>query len=197
MDEVALDIACPICREEGQVKMRTHVDEIPYFGEHTQVTVLCGDCGWRQTDFIPAEGKKPSACELELGDEACMSVRVIRSSSCTVQIPELDLEVSPGNDSTGYVSNVEGVLERFIGIINMLKKQKVVDGEYADVLLLDHMVTVLASARSGSPIEPLTLRLLDPRGHSMILCAETKDWHLSAEEVASLPMGPDIPTITA
>ena len=63
MDEVAIDIACPICHKEGQVKMRTHIDEIPYFGEHTQVTVLCRDCGWRQTDFIPAEGKKPSACE--------------------------------------------------------------------------------------------------------------------------------------
>ena len=57
MREVAIDIACPICSEQGQVKMRTHIDEIPYFGEHTQVTILCDDCGWRQTDFIPAEGK--------------------------------------------------------------------------------------------------------------------------------------------
>jgi len=197
MDEVAIDIACPICREEGQVKMRTHIDEIPYFGEHTQVTILCRDCGWRQTDFIPAEGKKPSACELQLSDVACMSVRVIRSSSCTVQIPELDLEVSPGNDSTGYVSNVEGVLHRFLGIINMVKRQKIDDDEHEDVALLDHMIAVLASTRSGEPIEALTLRLLDPRGHSMILCEEAKDWHLSEEEVASLPMGPDIPTITA
>jgi zinc finger protein len=177
--------------------MRTHIDEIPYFGEHTQVTVLCGDCGWRQTDFIPAEGKKPSACELQLGDAASMSVRVIRSSSCTVQIPELDLEVSPGNDSTGYVSNVEGVLERFLGIINMVKRQKVDDEEHEDVAVLDHMIAALTSARHGEPIEELTLRLLDPRGHSMILCEEAKDWQLSEEEVASLPMGPDIPTITA
>ena len=196
MDEVVIDIACPICREEGQVKMRTHIDEIPYFGEHTQVTVLCRDCGWRQTDFIPADGKKPSACELQLSDVTCMSVRVIRSSSCTVQIPELDLEVSPGNDSTGYVSNVEGVLQRFLGIINMVKRQKIDDDEHEDVALLDHMIAVLASARSGDPIETLTLRLLDPRGHSMILCEEARDWHLSEEEVASLPMGPDIPAIT-
>ena len=126
-----------------------------------------------------------------------MSVRVIRSSSCTVQIPELDLEVSPGNDSTGYVSNVEGVLERFLGIINMVKKQKVVDEEHEDIVLLDHLIEALTSARSGEPIEELTLRLLDPRGHSMILCDEAKDWDLSEEEVASLPMGPDIPAITA
>lgn len=197
MDEVTIDIACPICRKEGQVKMRTHIDDIPYFGEHTQVTVLCDDCGWRQTDFIPAEGKKASACELKLDNVSSMSARVIRSSSCTVQIPELDLEVSPGNDSTGYVSNVEGVLERFLGIINMVKRQKVDDDEQGDVELLDHMIAVLDSARTGEPIEEVTLRLLDPRGHSMILSEDTKDWELTEEEVDSLPMGPDIPTITA
>ena len=61
MKEIPVDIPCPICKVEGQVAMMTHVDEIPYFGEHTQVTVLCNACGWRQTDFIPAEGKKPGA----------------------------------------------------------------------------------------------------------------------------------------
>ena len=59
MDEIPIDIACPICHVEGQVRMLTHIDDIPYFGEHTQVTVLCHSCGWRQSDFIPAEGKKP------------------------------------------------------------------------------------------------------------------------------------------
>ena len=41
MDVVPVDIPCPVCNVEGQVGMMTHVDEIPYFGEHTQVTVLC------------------------------------------------------------------------------------------------------------------------------------------------------------
>jgi hypothetical protein len=31
----------------------------------------------------------------------------------------------------------------------------------------------------------------------MILSEDTKDWQLTEEEVDSLPMGPDIPTITA
>ena len=46
--------------------MIAHVDEIPYFGEHTQVTILCHDCGWRQTDFIPAEGKKAGGWSMVL-----------------------------------------------------------------------------------------------------------------------------------
>ena len=51
MEEVPVELPCPICKVEGQVAMMTHIDEIPYFGEHTQVTVLCHACGWRQTDF--------------------------------------------------------------------------------------------------------------------------------------------------
>ena len=108
MDEQDIDIPCPICSVSGTVKMIAHVDEIPYFGEHTQVTVQCYECGWRQTDFIPAEGKKPGGCSLFVNSSQRLSARVVRSSSCTVRIPELDLQVNPGGNSTGYVSNVEG-----------------------------------------------------------------------------------------
>ena len=107
MDEVVLEIPCPMCSEEGKVRMMTHIDEIPYFGEHTQITVLCHSCGWRQTDFIPADGKKPGMSRLKISKPEHISSRVVRSSSCTVRIPELDLEVNPGTASTGYVSNIE------------------------------------------------------------------------------------------
>ena len=62
---VGEDCDARICRHSlpnlsiaGEVYMIAHIDEIPYFGEHTQVTVMCHSCGWKQTDFIPAEGKK-------------------------------------------------------------------------------------------------------------------------------------------
>ena len=45
MDEVVVEISCPMCAADGSVRMMTHIDEIPYFGEHTQVTVLCKSCG--------------------------------------------------------------------------------------------------------------------------------------------------------
>ena len=64
MSEQDIELPCPICGVEGMLKMSTHIDEIPYFGEHTQITILCDACGWRQTDFIPAEGKKPSGWSL-------------------------------------------------------------------------------------------------------------------------------------
>jgi zinc finger protein len=120
MEEQPVDIPCPICKKEGDLKMVAHVSEIPYFGEHTQVTVLCHACGWRQTDFIPAEGKKAGGWSLVIKDVEQLKSRVVRSSSCTVKLLELDLQVNPGSSATGYVSNVEGVLNRFLEVVNMV-----------------------------------------------------------------------------
>jgi zinc finger protein len=151
--------------------MIAHVDEIPYFGEHTQVTILCHDCGWRQTDFIPAEGKKAGGWSMVIDDEEKMRARVIRSSSCTVSIPELDLEVKPGSNATGYVSNVEGVLYRFQEIINMVERdlsQQFLNAEGEErEALMDQLGTLqnmtLRLANLGAPdAENITLVLLAP-----------------------------------
>ena len=143
MDEVVVEISCPMCSSDGSVRMMTHVDEIPYFGEHTQVTVLCKSCGWRQTDFIPAEGKKPGLSRLIISKPEHIRSRVVRSSSCTVRIPELDLEVNPGTASTGYVSNVEGVIDRFMDVIIMVTRQAYTDDyEMHEIKRLQEMHTL-------------------------------------------------------
>ena len=83
MEEQVIEMPCPMCHSEDDLRMIAHVDEIPYFGEHTQVTVLCHSCGWRQTDFIPAEGRKPGGWIFAIESEEDLNARVIRSSSCT------------------------------------------------------------------------------------------------------------------
>ena len=60
--------------------MIAHSSEIPYFGEHTQLTVLCGSCGWKHTDFIPAEGNKSGGWSLEVRTPEHLRARVVRSS---------------------------------------------------------------------------------------------------------------------
>lgn len=197
MQEQPVNIPCPICSEEGKLRMVANVDEIPYFGEHTQVTVLCHGCGWRQTDFIPAEGKKAGASSLVVNDSDKLRSRVVRSSSCTVRIPELDLEVIPGTNSTGYVSNIEGVLNRFVDIINMVRRDverdiamdSSVSEQNANArATLDQLLTSIAQAGEQSVF---TVEFLDPHGHSMILDPDAVERELTDEELAELPIGPD------
>ena len=204
MQESPVDIPCPICQQKGEVYMIAHIDEIPYFGEHTQVTVMCHSCGWKQTDFIPAEGQKAGCWSLLLDNPNQLKSRVVRSSSCTIRIPELDLQVNPGSNATGYVSNVEGVLNRFVEIINMvlrdlqndvsskLTEDRGIDlsQTVAEISQLEEIITQLTTI-DGENSNPFTLELLDPHGHSMIMDDGAIERELTPEEIASLPTGPD------
>ena len=209
MQTQKVDIPCPICSIEGEVKMMAHVDEIPYFGEHTQVTVLCNACGWRQTDFIPAEGKKSGAWKLIIDSPQKLLARVVRSSSCTVRVEELDLVVNPGGNSTGYVSNVEGVMIRFVDVINMVLRdvqnealQHATEGideglekTMEAIDKLENMLKILESLKEEGS-QPVTLELLDPNGHSMIIHEDSIERELSDDELAELPVGPDPPVLS-
>lgn len=204
MQESPVDIPCPICQIQGEVYMIAHIDEIPYFGEHTQVTVMCHSCGWKQTDFIPAEGKKAGCWSLVLTDKNHLKSRVVRSSSCTVRVPELDLQVNPGSSSTGYVSNVEGVVNRFLEVINMVLSDlqndvsiKLVEQQSADltqtmteITQLEELIHVLTNI-GAEDAQPITLELLDPHGHSMIIDDSATERELTDEEIEILPTGPD------
>ena len=194
MEQVPISLPCPVCKEEGEVNMMTHIDEIPYFGEHTQVTIMCNSCGWRQSDFIPAEGKKPGGCSLIINKPEHIRSRVVRSSSCTVRIKELDLEVKPGSSSTGYVSNVEGVIDRFMDVIVMVTRQAYVeDSDMSDIKTLERMHTTLLELKEDPIPTPVTLEFLDPNGHSQILHEDAIMRELLPNELDDLPVGPESP----
>ena len=194
MEQVPISLPCPVCKEEGEVNMMTHIDEIPYFGEHTQVTIMCNACGWRQSDFIPAEGKKPGGCSLIINKPEHIRSRVVRSSSCTVRIKELDLEVKPGSSSTGYVSNVEGVIDRFMDVIVMVTRQAYVeDSDMSDIKTLERMHTTLLELKEDPIPNPVTLEFLDPNGHSQILHEDAVMRELLPNELDDLPVGPESP----
>ena len=190
---------CPACGTPDALTMLSLTEEIPYFGEHTQVTLSCAECGWRQTDFIPAQEREPCAWSLEVNEPSMLAVRVVRGSSGTVRIPELGLEASPGNHSTGYVSNIEGVLQRFIDIIEMLLRQAARDISTDDPdrdsaergqPKLQELLDTLCAVRAGESTQPLTVELLDPHGHSAILDDTAHSRPLTDDERDALEVGP-------
>ncbi len=191
--ESTLEYPCPICNSEQGLTLSVHTSEIAYFGEHTEMTIICNQCGWRNTDFIPAEGKKPSAWSLIIDKSDLMTTRVVRSSSCTVRIVELGLEVEPGDNASGYISNVEGVLNRFADAIAMIQRSAIRDEEEGleKVESCQDLIDRIARIKDGR--ESVELLLLDPNGHSQILHKSAISTELSEEEIASLAIGPQIP----
>ena len=191
--ESSLEYPCPICNSQNGLILNVHTSEIPYFGEHTEMTIICNECGWRHTDFIPSEGKKPSVWSLFIDNSELMTTRVVRSSSCTVRIVELGLEVEPGDNATGYISNVEGVLNRFSDAISMIQRGAIRDGEEGKekVESCQELIDRISRVKNGQ--ETVELLLLDPNGHSQILHESATSTELSEEEIEALAAGPQIP----
>ena len=147
------------------------------------MTLICNDCGWRHTDFIPSEGKKPSVCSLVIDSSELMTTRVVRSSSCTVRIVELGLEVEPGDNATGYISNVEGVLGRFSDAISVILRSAMQDGDEREeqVKACQELIERIGRVKKGE--ESVKLLLLDPNGHSQILHESATSSELSEEVI--------------
>ena len=189
--ESKVEQPCPICFSDEGLTMIAHTSEIPYFGEHTQLTILCPSCGWKHTDFIPAEGKKPGAFSLDIEGIEMLSARIIRSSSCTIKIEELGLEVEPGGATTGYVSNIEGVLNRFQGAVEMMYRQAKTSNEKETIRKCEALLEKINLVKDGNLMVEITL--LDPMGHSQILHENAVSRELTERELEELEVGPSIP----
>lgn len=186
--ESTIDVSCIICGFDEGLSMLAHTEEIAYFGEHTQVTLSCPGCGWRQTDFIPAEARDGSCQTYRIDSVEDLQVRVIRGSACTVRLIELDLEVRPGSHSTGYVSNIEGVLNRFQDVIDMVGRQAAIEENQDAMSELTSLTEAMGEIREGQ--RAVTLEFLDPHGHSMILTENVDSRSLTEAEIEDLPLGP-------
>jgi|TARA_B110000438_G_scaffold138213_1_gene133542 zinc finger protein len=193
--ESTVEQPCPICFSDKGLTMIAHTSEIPYFGEHTQLTILCPSCGWRHTDFIPAEGKKPGAWSLDIDNANMLTVRIIRSSSCTVKIEDLGLEVEPGGATTGYVSNIEGVLNRFEDAIQLMYRQSKSSNEIDIIEKCEKLMEKIRFVKNGDLCVNITL--LDPMGHSQILHEKAIPRELTEKELEELEVGPLIPVFSS
>ena len=184
-----VDAPCPQCLKDNSLTMLAMSSEIPYFGEHTQITVICESCGWKHTDFIPSDGEKPGYSSLVVDNSEKCSARVVRSSSGTIRIPELELEVSPGGSSSGFVSNVEGVIKRFEDAVGSILRGNADDEKILEASL--ELLERLSNMKSGS--SHLLIELLDPRGRSQIIHNDAIIRDLKENEIQSLDIGPEVP----
>jgi zinc finger protein len=113
-------VTCANCGKES-LEVREVYSEIPRFGRMAIVSMLCQACGYRVNDSISLECKGPKKIEFRVTRPQDLSARVIRSNSSFIAIPELGLELKPGPKSEAFITNVEGILDRFLQIAEQLE----------------------------------------------------------------------------
>jgi zinc finger protein len=160
--------------------------QIPYFGEAMMISGVC-ECGFRHSDTILLTQKEPVRFKLDVTDLDDMDARVIRSSSGTLRVPELGIDIEPGFASESYVSNVEGVLDRIEGVVVFATRSAREAGSLESTQKGEEILEKIAQARRG--LFPITLILEDPLGNSAIVSEKAERSPLTEEDIASLKTG--------
>ena len=111
MDELK-NQACPVCGKK-ELTLNDREIEIPYFGKTFVFSMKCSACDFSKSDVEFAEQKDPVKITFEVECEDDLLARVIKSSSALVKIPTLRMSMDPGENSEGFVTNVEGLIGRF------------------------------------------------------------------------------------
>jgi zinc finger protein len=179
--QAAIMSTCPLCTHELTFKFNTA--NIPFFGEIMLVSASC-ECGFKYADTIALNEHAAARYEMEF-DSDDFATRVIRSSSGTVQIPELGVTIEPGPASEAFISNVEGVLCRVEEVIQTATKWSSEDRPKFE--LGNQLLERIDAVRRGEGT--MTLVIDDPFGNSAIISPRARRRTLSDKEAHQLKKG--------
>jgi len=118
-EEISYTVSCPSCGRDTLNVKELHSD-LPKLGRMALFSMICSNCGYRLFDAVPLEYHGPARIEFHVKGPSDLTARVVRSSTCRVTIPELGLELRPGPKSDAFITNVEGVLDRFREVAEQL-----------------------------------------------------------------------------
>jgi zinc finger protein len=153
---------CPVCNTE--IEYIYHTEDIPYFFGLLIISTRCPSCGFRFVDTHLLKHTEPSRWEFSVVSEEDLSARVVRSMNGTITIPELGVEIAPGPACEGFVSNVEGVLDRVEKVVESIILWAEDEEERGRARALREKINCARDGRF-----PVTLIIEDPTGNSAIL----------------------------
>ena len=154
---------CPFCNVNKLILREEEVD-IPHFGRVFVLTAECEGCGYRKADVEPAETKEPCKFTLDISSEEDMNIKIVKSGEATLKIPHI-ISVEPGPASEGYITNVEGLLERVKKMIQSAADAE--DDDESAKKKAKNMIKKLNNVILGR--ENLKVIIEDPSGHSAII----------------------------
>ena len=161
--EVLAGEMCPFCHEKKLVLMDMK-KEIPFFGALFIFSMDCSGCGYHKADIEAEKQGEPSKYTIELSSEEDMKIRVVKSSFATVKIPHVG-DITPGPSSNGYVTNVEGVLNRMVKQLEIIRDNE--EEEEESRKKAKNMIKKLHKVIWGQEKQKLIIE--DPTGNSAII----------------------------
>ena len=157
---------CPVCDKETYEEKEIEY-EIPCLGKFKIISGKCSSCNYRYNSIIPLEKGNQKFISKEINKKTLSDI-VVRSPYCKISIPELGLEILPGERCEGFITTIEGVLQRFLKTIEFLEKNSENKEQYEKI---KKKILDLIDGKTTA-----TIILEDKEGLSKIVKNENFDW---------------------
>jgi len=171
-------LTCPACGKPT-LRVEEYLYEVPHIGKVILTAGKCSSCGYKFSDVRLFEAKKPGKIVYKVEGPEDLNALVVRSASASVLIPELGLKMVPGPASEGFITTVEGVLERFLEALHAACADP-----SADKKACTEMEEKIRAAKEGRM--RFTLVIVDPEGVSEIASPKAQRLPVTREELEEL-----------
>lgn len=111
---------CPVCLS-STLRVIVCEKDIPFFSSIIIISKLCKKCGYKKNDILIKNINEPVRYVFQVENQDDLNARVIRSSTGIIKIPEIGFEMTPGPISDSFITNVEGILERVLKILDKIE----------------------------------------------------------------------------
>lgn len=161
------DQPCPVCGQK-KLTLTESESEVPYFGKLFLFSMHCESCKYHKSDVEAAEPKEPCKIVFEVSGKDDLGVRVIKSSEAAVKFERVG-SIEPGPASEGYITNIEGLIQR---IKEQIEKIRDLEEDEEAKKKAKNLVKKLQKVLWGE--ETLKITLEDPTGNSAIISEKAK-----------------------
>ncbi len=158
---------CPVCHKKTLTLIEAERD-IPYFGLVYLFSMTCSNCKFHKSDVEVAKQKPPVRYSIEVNGEEDLKIRVVKSSRATIKIPRI-VEITPGPASNGYITNIEGIIQR---VKDRFEAQKEVEEDSKKKKEYLKLIKKLNRVLWGT--QSLKIIIEDPSGNSAIISEKAK-----------------------
>jgi zinc finger protein len=174
---------CPSCNAPCSTNM--HVMEIPHFKEVVIMATNCEQCGYKSNE-VKAGGpisEKGKRITLKITDPEDLSRDILKSETCGLSIPEINLELTQGTLG-GRFTTVEGLLRQVH--TELRDRAPFIEGDSGTDSAKDRWARFLNNLTTvaDGKLMPVTLIIDDPLSNSYLqnLYAPDPDPEMTIEE---------------
>ncbi len=181
MAEFSGGMLCPVCKQKDLTYLAEQVS-IPHFGSVLITTIRCPSCLFKQNNILILDAREPSRYSVKVGVVDDLAIKVIRSNTGSIKIPEFGISMEPGTIAQAFISNIEGILYRFKDAVEMAKRFSEEPSKKERAIRL---AAVIDEAIEGK--RNFTLIVEDPLGNSAIVAKDSS--RVTVEKLSKRELG--------